>query len=723
MKVLIFFALLFASLFSSRNAAAQQAELQQLTTEMMDESGLVPLSSMPGWKYYPGDKLQWADPGFDDSGWHDIAPGELRADAMPDSLWNGYGWWRFSFKADSTLTEQLSNLYFSGWGAAEVFLNGQKVASYGRFSIDQGREKTYTPGVRVNNPMQSIAISPGETHLLAIRYSNHPAKRNHQLFNKNAVNLGFGFGFADNNFRNKAGLNHTYSLYTAIFGGSLLLFLALTHFMLFLRLRQDKSNLLISFVTLLFLLTIVSAYLTEFFEMSGYWRPILSMVWHFSFFIAASLLPYVVSVMFKLERYYWTKQLAWLGLIAPAAIFFLFEEGSGIVDAIWGGFSLLIFVLLGLLMMKAIRMKIYGVKYVFAGALASLIFVIIAAVSSAVDATLSLELMSLLFLGAYTSFPVGLSLYVNNQYGYLYSSMENEVKERTKDLNDSLQNLKETQDQLIQQEKLASLGQLTAGIAHEIKNPLNFVNKFSEVSVELVEEARDELSAISLQLSGKDNVEKAVQVQEILNDIGTNLTKIHEHGTRADGIVQSMLMHSRGSNGKKEPTPFNPLVKEYVNLAFHGMRAGKEPVDIDIQLDLDESVGEVPLIAEDFSRVIVNLCNNAFDACAERSRSEMKEKGNSNDQAPNSNAYIPKLTVRTIRDEKIVTLEIVDNGPGIPVEIKNKILQPFFTTKKGTQGTGLGLSITNDIVKAHGGTLEIKSIPSEKTILKITLIK
>jgi signal transduction histidine kinase len=188
---------------------------------------------------------------------------------------------------------------------------------------------------------------------------------------------------------------------------------------------------------------------------------------------------------------------------------------------------------------------------------------------------------------------------------------------------------------------------------------------------------------------------------EILNDIEMNLRKIYEHGTRADSIVKSMLEHSRGGSGIMEPTDLNALVKEFVNLTFHGMRAGKDPINVDMQFELDDSIGEVPLIAEDFSRVIINLCNNGFDA--------MREKLNSESGIQNSEEYKPKLIIRSHQSGTNIIFEIEDNGPGIPEEMKDKILQPFFTTKKGTQGTGLGLSITNDIVKAHGGSMDIDS--------------
>jgi signal transduction histidine kinase len=266
----------------------------------------------------------------------------------------------------------------------------------------------------------------------------------------------------------------------------------------------------------------------------------------------------------------------------------------------------------------------------------------------------------------------------------------------------ALTDLKAAQVQLIQQEKLASLGQLTAGIAHEIKNPLNFVNNFSELNVELIEEIFHELT----KLEKNDVIE---DIESILEDVKFNLEKIHQHGTRADGIVKSMLLHSRGGSGKMEPVDLNAIIKEYVNLSFHGMRAGKNPINVGINLDLDENLGNVLLISEDFSRVILNLCNNAFDAMSEKILANKKEN------------YTPKISIKTYKKNGNVIIEVEDNGPGIPEEIKNKILQPFFTTKKGTDGTGLGLSITDDIVKAHGGKILIDTKLGAGTTIKIQL--
>ena len=254
-------------------------------------------------------------------------------------------------------------------------------------------------------------------------------------------------------------------------------------------------------------------------------------------------------------------------------------------------------------------------------------------------------------------------------------------------LEQTLTELRSTQSQLVQQEKLASLGQLTAGIAHEIKNPLNFVNNFSEVSIELIDEVLVE--RIKDQASRDE-----MMITEILEDVKSNLRKVHEHGTRADEIVKSMLQHSRGGSGKMVLTDINAVIKEFVNLSFHGMMARKNPINVYIRFNLDGAIGEISLITEDFSRVVINLCNNAFDA--------MREKGN-------SELYTPKLEVQTRLEKNKVLITIKDNGTGISDDIKDKIMQPFFTTKQGTEGTGLGLSITNDIIKAHGGEFKMET--------------
>ena len=315
----------------------------------------------------------------------------------------------------------------------------------------------------------------------------------------------------------------------------------------------------------------------------------------------------------------------------------------------------------------------------------------------------------------------------------------NQLEKAKEELEVALTDIKATQEQMVQQEKLASLGQLTAGIAHEIKNPLNFINNFSEISVESIEEVREELKLKTAALNFRNSFSSKEQIFEkedeeeksallagdkrensfldleyvfsVLDDIQTYLEKIKEHGNRADQIVTSMLQHSRSGSGVLEPTNLNSLIKEYVNLAFLGMQAGKSPIDVEICLQLDEQIDEVPLIAQDFSRVILNMCTNAFDA--------MREKLAAVDQE--SSSYMPQLNITTQLIEGEILVEFKDNGSGIPKHIREKIMQPFFTTKKGKEGTGLGLYITGDIIKAHRGQLKVKTKEGVGTAFTISI--
>lgn len=280
-----------------------------------------------------------------------------------------------------------------------------------------------------------------------------------------------------------------------------------------------------------------------------------------------------------------------------------------------------------------------------------------------------------------------------------------QLEEAKNKVEKTLSELKAAQSQLIQSEKMASLGQLTAGIAHEIKNPLNFVKNFSELSLELVNEA-------AALLEKENKIESVKLVSEILRDVKTNLAKVNEHSKRADEIINSMLQHSRRGSGKRIQTDFNHLIKEAALLSFHGMQAGKKPLPVEIEFELDNLIGEVPVFAEEFSMATINLCNNALDA--------MREKLVSLSLHSKNITYSPKLVVKTRKGPRQLILSIQDNGTGIPEAIQDKILQPFFTTKKGTEGSGLGLSITNDIVKAHGGELKMKSqegVGAEFTII------
>jgi signal transduction histidine kinase/ligand-binding sensor domain-containing protein len=279
--------------------------------------------------------------------------------------------------------------------------------------------------------------------------------------------------------------------------------------------------------------------------------------------------------------------------------------------------------------------------------------------------------------------------------------------EQAREIEKAYNKLKTTQSQLIQSEKMASLGELTAGIAHEIQNPLNFVNNFSEVSIEMIDEMKQE-SAVSSQQSAI----------EVIDDIRKNLDKILHHGKRADAIVKGMLQHSRTSTGQKEPTDINALCDEYLRLAYHGLRAKDKSFNAAMKTDFDESIGKINIIPQDIGRVMLNLITNAFYAVNERNASHMVETQNFASLtgiSTNPGIYEPTVTVTTRKSGDRVEISVKDNGNGIPDHIKDKIFQPFFTTKPSGQGTGLGLSLSYDIVKAHGGELNVNTHAGEGT--------
>ena len=271
-----------------------------------------------------------------------------------------------------------------------------------------------------------------------------------------------------------------------------------------------------------------------------------------------------------------------------------------------------------------------------------------------------------------------------------------EIKEARQKAEAALAELQATQKQLVQSEKMASLGELTAGIAHEIQNPLNFVNNFSEVSNELIEELKAEKAK---PISERDN-----QLEDdILRDLSGNLEKINHHGKRADAIVKGMLQHSRSSSGTKEPTDINALCDEYLRLAYHGLRAKDKSFNAKFETDFDNSIGKINVMPQELGRVILNLINNAFYAVSEKKK---LATGN----------YEPTIIITTKKEGNKAEIKVTDNGTGIPDSIKEKILQPFFTTKPTGQGTGLGLSLSYDIVtKAHGGDLKIETKEGEGT--------
>jgi signal transduction histidine kinase len=289
---------------------------------------------------------------------------------------------------------------------------------------------------------------------------------------------------------------------------------------------------------------------------------------------------------------------------------------------------------------------------------------------------------------------------IRKKANQLLQAQKEEIEIQKKNLEETLIDLKSTQSQLIQSEKMASLGELTAGIAHEIQNPLNFVNNFSEVNKELLNEMNEEIE--------KGNFD---EVKTLAKDVTDNEEKINFHGKRADAIVKGMLQHSRSSSGQKVPTNINSLADEYLRLAYHGLRAKDKSFNATLKTNFDETIGTIYIVPQDMGRVILNLITNAFYVVDEKAKSFK----------PNAESYVPTVSVSTKKLGDTILISVKDNGYGIPQKVLDKIFQPFFTTKPTGQGTGLGLSMSYDIIKAHGGELKVETKEGEFAEFIITL--
>jgi len=688
-----------------------QDQVVVLSTDMFQSHQRLKLAPLDGWLFKKGSDTAWASPDFETSDWDTLKPLNLSKE-MEDANGRVEGWFRLSFKLDSSFAGLPLYISRNLWAATDIYIDGKLFHSFG----DTGTPYTaYNPNLKYPVP---VDLEVGKEHLMAVHFVDYET-----TFTQRELRLKPRYLVSLLNLTGTEYVGHVTNDYkmTHIFGTlsiSISFLLGfLFWFLVFLNPGQSIFKWIAGMTTLIFF-SAVGSYLTYFVDLSYGVEKL-------RFAVVITLQPFatifgllILEWILKKEITVFTWVLLVLILITNflAHIFSISLPFAIVFNTMLGYYAYLIY---------NFRDKIKGAQWAVVGAMivpviAASIYITIHKYSLDLYYEYEKPMTSLLILGA----PLFLLAYISIRFRETLNTvtaeakkvvkvteekrellsnqnilLENQVEDRTKELKRSLEELKATQDQLIQQEKLASLGQLTAGIAHEIKNPLNFVNNFSDLSVELVQETKDELSAISDQLSVEDR-ERVEEAFEILNDIEANLKKVHEHGSRADSIVKSMLEHSRGGSGKMEPTDLNGLVKEFVNLTFHGMRASKNPINVDLQFELDDTVGEVLLIAEDFSRIIVNLSNNAFDAMGE------KLSAVSNQPAA---SYQPKLTVRTRAENGKVIIEMEDNGSGIPDEMKDKILQPFFTTKKGTAGTGLGLSITNDIIKAHRGKIHIES--------------
>jgi two-component system NtrC family sensor kinase len=671
-----------------------------------------------GWKFQSGDNAEWANPDFDDRSWQSATLSDYNT-YLSQLKNKNIGWFRLHLLIDSSVLKRQLAIQISQLGASEIYLNGELFQRFGSIKMHT-YYKSYNP---VNKPFL-LPFNAGNSIVIAIRFASRVPSNTWLFTDANKLPL-----IITINSWNNALMTYDDNLEHA--GDStklsyLFVALALIFLLIYAFFPREKINLLfgaLSFfaVTRSYLayylsqgsLDISSFGLTSFFlslndiiegvliisiicqaiyhRVTFYYKVLfLTMcIDAFVFLIYGpthieSTLNNLLHILITVSFFY----LSVLAFVKKNYILAIVAFNSGVLN-----FSFFLFLFhIELVHLNALTLD----DYVHYTLIVDFILITIYVAVNFARKSKNLE-MQLKEIEKLSDDNLRKEQEKQEMLAAQNETLERQVAERTSALIKSFEELKSAQAQLIQSEKMASLGQLTAGIAHEIQNPLNFVNNFSEINTELMVELKSELLA--------DNKDEALL---IANDIIENEQKIIHHGKRADSIVKGMLQHSRASTGKRELTDINALVDECLRLSYHGLRAKDKEFNAAIKTNFDDSIGKINIVQQDISRVLLNLLNNAFYAVNEK-------------KAKLNGMYEPAVAISTKMLDVKVEIHVKDNGNGIPQNIIDKIFQPFFTTKPTGQGTGLGLSLSYDIIKTHGGEIKVESYEGEGTEFSIQL--
>ncbi|MDX2071075.1 MAG: ATP-binding protein [Haliscomenobacter sp.] len=705
-------------LLCSFSSFAQKQDL--LSIDSIPTNGLV---LNQGWKMQVGDDPEWTKTDYDDSQWKAIDPTQDFKN-IPE-LWKSRTvWFRLKFTIDSSFTQKTLACIVAQTGASEIFLNGKMIGSFGKIGDQDGKVVAFTPR---NGTALGLPLYQSGAQVLAVRFAVQ--KNLPYIVFAGRRNVALSLRLFEIHNLGRYLLNDL-TPYFEFSRFGLYLIMAVIHFALFYFNKKEKANLYFFLFALINLLLL--------FIISVVYRHV-DLASTKMFFLSTVSISYGLNWFFFLQGTYsiftTPKGLIYwfLSLYLCASVFILYGNYHHGYDLGFMLASTLVVFEIGRIAWVATRKKQRGAKIILVGSIGYWVFLFlfymfawgyIPAGPNWIWGSLAINL-------GFISIPVAVSIYLALESSFASQSLakklkevellsqrnlaqeqekqallaaqnetlERQVAERTTELQQSLETLRSTQTQLIQREKMASLGELTAGIAHEIQNPLNFVNNFAEVSSEMIDELQTELN--------QGNTE---EVQSIATDLKQNLDKINHHGKRASSIVKNMLDHSRTSTGKKEATDLNALIDECMRLSYHGLRAQSKGFQADFALELSDQLPLITLVPQDIGRVLLNLFNNAFYSVDQRFK-----RGGDKD-------YQPKVIASSHLNEQGIEIRISDNGSGIPIALQGKIFQPFFTTKPSGEGTGLGLSLSYDIItKGHQGNLLVESQEGQGTTFIIQL--
>ena len=663
------------------------------------------LASTDGWIFHQGNDSNWAKETIDVTDWKKLKPSKLSV-KYADKNGRVEGWFRIKIRIDSSLGNREFGFRLGSFAATDLYINGQFLTTAGNTGNNGRLFKSNDPKEKITNPYH---LKSGETYNIAIHVVDYTTTISPYLL-KSEINNSLDniISITGPQFVNLY-LEYVQKVITIItISVSICAVLSLFFWILFFQNSSEKNLRIIAFCTTSIALKFYSSY-----QLRGIQGPNYVEFWATmgSFFGSLSFLLMLLLIVNIFKRKV-TKALKVFSVVYFIFLFGCYLVPADISDPLYLRLTALLFIVFIYYVVTSWK-NLKGAQWaVVAGLLVFLLLLIGLYILK--DRFLSLCLA--------ISFPLSLLVYVSIRFKEIITEvqhnanqvlqlseekkvqalnqqkiLQDEVDKQTTELRTTLFNLKATQSQLIQSEKMASLGELTAGIAHEIQNPLNFVNNFSEVNKELITEMREEIT--------KGNYD---EVNVLAKDIEENEEKINHHGKRADAIVKGMLQHSRSSTSIKEPTDINKLADEYLRLAYHGLRAKDKSFNATMKTYFDETLEKVNVIPQDMGRVILNLITNAFYVVDEKKKSGIEN-------------YEPTVTVSTKKNNGKLEIKVSDNGSGIPQKVIDKIFQPFFTTKPSGKGTGLGLSLSYDIVKAHDGELKVNSVVNEKTEFVIIL--
>ncbi|MDP9080446.1 MAG: ATP-binding protein [Bacteroidota bacterium] len=659
------------------------------------------------WKFHVSDDPTWADTAFNDHDWQHIDPTKNQH-FLPQVTNAQIVWFRLTVYVSPALRNKAVALIVNQSGAAEIYFNGMLIRRLGHISADNAREEA----VRSLREPLTLQLTNASKQYIAIRYSGN---RSNLVVGNGTPVIIATFKQVDEAWDSFFYKVDFYTTRSWVSGGFMLL--AILQLAIYLFNSERKVNLYLAIYALMQLFTLSDGLMLPMFRGAG-WGTFMTVLFN----IAAPLdFVFLMAMTYAFFGYIRTTYFNCLAVLSVAVIIIQFIGDNAQNENVLAVFNIFCYLEIIRISIKAIRQKKTGAILLLTGFIISMLFFIAFNAADFIGQQSYLGMCFEVAL-AFLTPAIILSILLAREFAQNLTSLrqklaevqtlsarnlqqeierqqilarqnemlELKVTERTTELNSSLINLKAAQAQLIQSEKMASLGELTAGIAHEIQNPLNFVNNFSDVSRELIDELQIELK--------NGEKEEAIAISE---DLKQNIGKIHHHGKRAEVIVKGMLEHSRSSSGQKEPTNLNNLADEFFRLAYHGLRAKDKSFNAELIMHFDENLPPINLIPQDIGRVLLNLFNNAFYSVQQKTKAIGTE-------------FRPIVEVTTIQKGETVEIKVKDNGIGIPDAIRNKIMQPFFTTKPTGEGTGLGLSLSYDIiVKGHGGKLDIQSKEGE----------